>query len=68
MGVEISVVSASWDGEATSFTFSDGSQGTQHLVGKGLQLKYGSRHSLTAAQHRAVVAWIDRQNVGKGIL
>lgn len=70
MSEALKIVSASWNGDegATYFTFSDGSDGVQHLVGSGLGLKYGPLHSLNPAQHRAVVTWFDRQNVGKGIL
>lgn len=67
---ELCVASASWNGEegATYFVFSDGSKGVQHFIGTGLGMRVGELHTLTPAQHIAVVKWFDRQNVGKGIL
>lgn len=68
--VDIHVTSASWNGDegATHFSFSDGSTGVQHFIGTGLGMRVGELHTLTPEQHIAVVHWIDRQNVGKGIL
>jgi len=69
MAEELRVKTAAWSGEegVTRFTFSDGSSGVQHFVGSGLGMRVGPLHTLTLAQHIAVVKWIDRQNVGKGL-
>lgn len=62
------VTAAKWDGGegATHFTFSDGSSGVQHFVKSGNRLIHGELHNLTPEQHKAVVNWIDKGNIGKG--
>ena len=70
MAEELRVKTAAWSGEegATHFVFSDGSHGVQHFVKGGLGLTIGPLHNLSAQQHVAVVKWIDKVNIGKGIL
>ena len=69
MAEELRVKTAAWSGEegVTHFTFNDGSKGIQHFVGSGLGMRVGPLHTLTPEQHIAVVKWIDRQDVGKGL-
>ena len=66
----LKVSSASWNGEegATYFVFSDGSKGVQHFVKGGLGLTIGPLHNLNEQQHVAVVDWINKSNIGKGVL
>lgn len=67
---ELRVSSASWSGDdqATYFVFSDGSKGVQHFVKGGLGLTIGPLHNLSEQQHVAVVAYLDKANIGKGVL
>ena len=68
--VDIRVTSANWNGDegATHFSFSDGSHGVQHFVKGGLGLTIGPLHNLSEQQHVAVVAYLDKANIGKGVL
>ena len=70
MAEELRVKTAAWDGEegATHFVFSDGSHGVQHFVKGGLGLTIGPLHNLSERQHVAVVAYLDKANIGKGVL